>query len=205
MAISTAPDLSPGSEQEMDDTALWQGLARQDITALEALYDRYGGLAYGFAYRIVQDQQSAEDVVQESFHQVWRYAASYQPSRGSLRSWLLGVVHHRAIDVVRRRSVRPQTVSLASSTFDLPGTTDTWSEVGRRLTRDTLRRAMLHLSPEQREAIELAFFQGYTHVQIADQLGVPLGTVKGRIRLGLHHLRSLLTDEGAVSLTAAAI
>jgi RNA polymerase sigma-70 factor (ECF subfamily) len=133
-------------------------------------------------------------VVHESFLQVWRRADSYDPSRGTLRSWLLAIVHHRCIDLLRRRAVRPRTVALEADIPDLPGPSDTWAEVEQNVTRSTLLQALSHLSDEQRDAIALGYFGGYTHVQIAERLGVPLGTVKGRLRLGLRHLRTLLAD-----------
>jgi RNA polymerase sigma-70 factor (ECF subfamily) len=163
-----------------------------NLAALETLYNRYADLALGLAFRMLDDRQSAEDVVQESFLQVWRHASSYDPWRGSLRSWLLAIVHHRCIDALRRRATRPKTVTWKVEVYDHAGPSDTWTEVEQRMTRATVRRALLHLSVEQREAIELSYFEGYSHAQIAESLGLPLGTVKGRLRLGLQRLRGLL-------------
>jgi RNA polymerase sigma-70 factor (ECF subfamily) len=188
-----------------DDNELAFALARGDAGALSALYDRHGGLALGLAIRLLGDRQAAEDVVQDSFLQIWRRGASFDPRRGTLRSWLLSMVHNRAIDVHRQRAARPQAASWQVADLDLPDSADTWTEVGRRMSRETVARALMRLSPEQREVIELAFFSGYTHVEIADRLQLPLGTVKGRIRLGLQRLRGILAPHECDALPSAAV
>lgn len=179
---------------ELDDGEVWHELLAGKVNALDALYDRYAGQALGLAYRMLSDRQSAEDVVQESFLQVWRNAHGYDPRRGSLRSWLLAIVHHRCVDHLRRQSARPRTVDWESDLLEPPSATDTWTEVERRLTRENVDRVLHQLPPEQREAITLGYFGGYTHTQIAQRLGLPVGTVKGRMRLGLRRLRALLID-----------
>jgi RNA polymerase sigma-70 factor (ECF subfamily) len=198
MVSKTGHASSLATELELEDGELWRELAAGNLTALDMLYDRYAGLALGLASRALGDRQAAEDVVQESFLQLWRHASSYDPRRGSLRSWLLSIVHHRCIDALRRRAARPRTVAWMVDAYDHAGTSDTWMEVERKLTRTTVRRALLQLSVEQREAIELSYFEGYSHAQIAERLGLPLGTVKGRLRLGLRRLRGLLEapDDG---------
>jgi len=172
-------------------------LAGGDLGALDRLYDQYGAMAFSIAYRITGDRSAAEDVVQDAFLGAWRNAGRYAEARGSVRTWLLSIVHHRAIDAVRRR--RP-TVELPDAEAVLPDTLtlpDTWGDVELRLNRDAVRDALTRLSEVQREAIELAYFGGLTQMEIAERTGVPLGTVKGRMRLGLQGLRAVLLPPDA--------
>jgi RNA polymerase sigma factor (sigma-70 family) len=164
-------------------------LADGELDALEELYDRYRTMAYSIAYRITNDPTLAEDVVQDAFLGAWRNAARYIEGRGSVKTWLLSIVHHRAIDTVRRR--RPTTefpdIELPPpAALTLP---DVWAEVVAVLDAETVRHALGALSEVQREAIELAYFSGLTQQEIADQTGTPLGTVKSRMRLGLLAMR----------------
>lgn len=177
------------------DDELMQAIARQDSAALVALYDRYGRLAFGLAYRIVNDGPLGEEIVQDAFMQVWRRAATYHPNQGgNARAWLLTIVHHRAIDMVRRAGgQRPPDVPLDDAR-DLVAGTDVWREVSARLTQADVRAAVAALPPEQREAIELAYFQGLSQSEIAERLQTPLGTVKGRMRLGLKKLYDALVE-----------
>ena len=173
-------------------------LARGDLGALDRLYEQYGAMAFSIAYRITGDRSAAEDVVQDAFLGAWRNAGRYADARGSVRTWLLSIVHHRAIDAIRRR--RP-TVELPDPEAVLPDTLtlpDAWGDVVLRLDREAVRGAMTSISAVQREAIELAYFGGLTQTEIAERTGVPLGTVKGRLRLGLQGLRSALLpyDDG---------
>ena len=163
-----------------------------DLGALDLLYEQYGAMAFSIAYRITGDRSAAEDVVQDAFLGAWRNAGRYAGARGSVRTWLLSIVHHRAIDAIRRR--RP-TVELPDSETILP---DAWGEVELRLDREAVREAITQISDVQREAIELAYFGGLTQTEIAERTGVPLGTVKGRLRLGLQGLRAALlaSDRG---------
>jgi RNA polymerase sigma factor (sigma-70 family) len=184
----------PGAMVGPTDEALLAGLAAGRLEALDTLYDRYRAMAYGLARRITNDDALAEDVVQEAFLGAWRGAERYAAGRGSVRTWLLSIVHHRAIDAVRRR--RP--------TADLPAEVegervpepltlpDVWGEVSVRIDRDVVAGALGSLPVNQRETIELAYFGGLTQQEIADRTGVPLGTVKGRVRLGLASMRRLL-------------
>jgi RNA polymerase sigma-70 factor (ECF subfamily) len=152
-------------------------------------------MAYSIAYRITNDPTLAEDVVQDAFLGAWRNAARYIEGRGSVKTWLLAIVHHRAIDTVRRR--RP-TTELPDIELPPPGALtlpDVWDEVVAVLDAATVQRAMDVLSVVQREAIELAYFGGMTQQEIADRTGTPLGTVKSRMRLGLLAMRRAL-DEG---------
>jgi RNA polymerase sigma-70 factor (ECF subfamily) len=167
-------------------------LAGGDLGALDLLYEQYGAMAFSIAYRITGDRSAAEDVVQEAFVGAWRNAGRYADGRGTVRTWLLSIVHHRAIDAIRRR--RP-TVELPETEAGLPATLtlpDAWREVELGLDRDAVRAAMATISAVQREAIELAYFGGLTQAEIAERTGVPLGTVKGRLRLGLQGLRAAL-------------
>ena len=174
-------------------------LAGGDLGALDLLYEQYGAMAFSIAYRITGDRSAAEDVVQDAFLGAWRNADRYADARGSVRTWLLSIVHHRAIDAIRRR--RP-TVELPDPEATLPDALtlpDAWGEVELRLDREAVREAITQISDVQREAIELAYFGGLTQTEIAERTGVPLGTVKGRLRLGLQGLRAALlaSDRGA--------
>ena len=167
-------------------------LASGDLGALDLLYEQYGAMAFSIAYRITGDRSAAEDVVQDAFLGAWRNAGRYADARGTVRTWLLAIVHHRAIDAIRRR--RP-TVELPDSEANLPDTLtlpDAWGAVELRLDREAVRVALTRISDVQREAIELAYFGGLTQTEIAEKTGVPLGTVKGRLRLGLQGMRAAL-------------
>jgi RNA polymerase sigma-70 factor (ECF subfamily) len=185
-----------GSDADRTDRIQMDRLARGDLGALDRLYEQYGAMAFSIAYRITRDRSAAEDVVQEAFLGAWRNAARYVDARGSVRTWLFSIVHHRAIDSIRRR--RP-TVELPDAEASLPDTLtlpDTWADVELRLDRESVRTAMGSISDVQREAIELAYFGGLTQTEIAARTGVPLGTVKGRLRLGLQGLRAALLPPG---------
>lgn len=177
------------SESPTDDQLI-AAIQARDMQALEQLFDRYRVLAYSLAYRLLNDAGDAEDVVQESFLNVWRAAGTYRAGRSG-RAWLMSIVHHRAIDKLRGRGSRPMTTPLDDA-LPVPGTSDVWSEVSQRLTGSAVRAALDNLPAEQRESIELAYFSGLSQSEIAGRLDLPLGTVKGRMRLGLHKLRSLL-------------
>ena len=176
-----------------DVLALVQG---RDHGALAELYDRYGRLAFGLAYRILGERGAAEDVVQEAFLAVWRRAGSYQAGRGSARGWLMSIVHHAAIDRRRGRFKREQTdVALDDLAFMLEtDAEDTFAAVANGILAAEIRRALRGLPDEQRQAIELAYFGGLTQQEISLRTGTPLGTVKSRLRLGLHKMRGLLQD-----------
>jgi RNA polymerase sigma-70 factor (ECF subfamily) len=167
---------------EASAEALLHRVVLGDHAALGALYDRYAALAHGLALRIVRDAAEAQDVVQEVFVQVWRQAARYDPARGNPEAWVCTIARSRALDRVRRRAARreePQR-SVVSSTAPAPD--------------DALavRSALRALSEEQRQALELAYFEGLTQSEIAHRLGEPLGTVKSRIRAGMMRLRETL-------------
>jgi RNA polymerase sigma-70 factor, ECF subfamily len=189
-AVSAAP-AAPGDEE------LLAGLAAGRLEALDALYERYASMAYGIARRITGDDTLAEDVVQDAFLGAWRNAARYIEGRGSVKTWLLSIVHHRAVDAVRRRrptTELPEAEMPPPASLTLP---DIWGEVAGNLDRAEIASALATLSDVQREAIELAYFGGLTQVEIADRTGAPLGTVKSRIRLGLLAMRAALVGEVA--------
>ena len=172
-------------------------LASGDLGALDQLYEHYGAMSFSIAFRITGDRAAAEDVVQEAFLGVWRNAGRYADARGSVRTWLLSIVHHRAIDAIRRRrptTELPETDAGLPPSLTLP---DTWAEVAQGLDRSAIRQALGRISDVQREAIELAYFGGLTQTEIAERTGVPLGTVKGRLRLGLQGLRAAMLAMGA--------
>jgi RNA polymerase sigma-70 factor (ECF subfamily) len=179
------------SRENPPDETLMASIQEKDVGALEQLYDRHRVLAYSLALRTLGNPGDAEDVVQESFLSVWRSSATYRPERSTPRSWLLSIVHHRAIDKLRGRQVRIQAAELEEG-MDIPDQDDVWRQVSDALTGESVRLALAQLPREQRDTIEMAYFQGYTHTQIAQLMEVPLGTVKGRMRIGLHKLKSLL-------------
>jgi RNA polymerase sigma-70 factor (ECF subfamily) len=173
------------------DEDLAAALAARDPRALEELYDRYGRMAFSLAVRIVGSAETAEEVVQEAFLSIWNGAGTYHAGRGTLRTWLLSIAHHRAVDATRRRAARAQTVPLEEPSRFV-GEQDVWSDVSRTLTREEVRAALASLPADQRESIELAYFGGLSYPEIAQRLNVPLGTVKSRLRLGLQKLRGVL-------------
>jgi RNA polymerase sigma factor (sigma-70 family) len=184
-----------GLSEDRSEAELMRQIAAGEIGGLEALYDRYHGMAYALALRITTETGLAEDVVQDSFLGVWRNAGRYAEARGTVRSWLLAIVRHRAIDAMRRQRA---SVALGDESDEAlpPNLTlpDIWPEVAGRLDSERVRAAIASLPPAQREAIELAYFDGLTQREIADRTGAPLGTVKSRMRLGLVALREQLID-----------
>lgn len=175
---------------ERPDADLIEALAARDLTALSELYDRHGRIAYTLAYRILGEAEAAEDVVQDAFLAAWRGSATFRRERGNARSWLLSIVHHRAVDLLRRRTAfRPAPLEAADNT---PSDLDTADEAARNLERGTVRAALQTLPDAQRRTIELAYFGGYTQSELAQLMGVPLGTVKGRMRIGLQKMRRVL-------------
>lgn len=169
-------------------------IRRGDDDAFEALYDRHATVAYSLAYRMTGVASIAQDVVQEAFLSAWRSQRGYDVTRGSVRSWLLGIVHHRAIDALRRNA--PHDARRASDEglaerLAAPDRTDT--EVARREEAHEIQGALRTLPADQARVIELAYFGGYSHSEIAAMLDIPVGTIKGRMRLGLQKLRAHLT------------
>ena len=177
------------------DEELMQLVQQGDPRAFELLYDRHGGAAFSLAYRMVGERAAAEDIVQEAFLSMWRSRVRYEPARGSVRTWVLGIVHHRAIDGLRRNLVHQRRRASAEGIEEVHEAAErTDVEAARREEARTVRAAMEELPGEQLQVIELAYFGGFTHTQIAEMLEMPVGTVKGRMRLGLEKLRRQLGE-----------
>jgi len=180
-----------------DDEVLLDGVLDRDTAAFTLLYERHGRAAYGLAVRILGDSGGAEDVVQDAFLALWRRAESDGPTRGTVRTWLLSIVHHRAIDHLRRRVPREERpVALDALLLPPHDLTDTWEQARQSLEGQQVRDALAGLPPDQQHSILLAYYTGLTHDEIAGVLHVPLGTVKGRLRLGLHKMRDHLQASG---------
>ncbi len=168
--------------------------------AFEVIYDRHGGAAFSLAYRMVGDRNVAEDITQEAFLSMWRSRVRFDRERGSVRAWVLGIVHHRTIDALRRNVAhdrRRTTAEGLEERQEAPERTDV--EVARREEAREVREAMQTLPGEQLEVVRLAYFGGFTHTQIAEMLDQPVGTVKGRMRLGLEKLRRAVSPEEATT------
>jgi RNA polymerase sigma factor (sigma-70 family) len=178
---------------QLSDEALIGGIARADETALAELYDRYGRAAYGLALRVLRDPSLAEDAVQEAFLHVWRSADRFEPDRAKVGTWVLTFVHRRAVDLVRREERRRTEPADSAPVPSSPGADE---DADRRSKREIVQGALRRLPPEQREAIELAYYGGYTQSQLAERLGEPLGTIKSRMFTGLQSLRGLLDEAG---------
>ncbi|MBA2513764.1 MAG: sigma-70 family RNA polymerase sigma factor [Solirubrobacterales bacterium] len=179
--------------RSLADEDLMQLVRGGNSKAFEVVYERHSGVSYSLAYRMVGTRNAAEDVVQEAFLSIWRSGARYERARGSVRTWVLGIVHHRAIDALRRSYVhdrRRASDEGIEERFEAKERTE--SEVARRDEARTVRTTMDTLPPEQCQVIELAYFGGFTHTEIADMLETPIGTVKGRMRLGLEKMRTQL-------------
>ena len=181
---------------EPTDIELLTAIRHQDVAALGSLYDRHGQHAFNLAVRISGDRQLAEEVVQDAFFNLWRQASQFDVNRGNFRAWFLTSVRNRAVDVVRQRAGRTGLdIHLEAAEYSLVGD-DLWQQVANNLDRDLLRTAMAELSDPQREALELAYFQGMTQTEISQATGAPLGTVKGRLRLALERMRAILESRG---------
>ena len=184
---------TPNSDVELDNELI-RRVAAGDNIALMALYDRCNRQAFGLAFRILGDAATAEEVVQDAFLSLWRNAKSFDTGRGGVKTWLLTIVHNRSIDRIRAAKSRASTVELEIA--DYAGiASDPWDDVTDRLDGAQVREAVAELPDDQRSAIELAYFQGLTHQEIAARTGLPLGTVKGRLRLGLRKLAATLAPK----------
>lgn len=181
--------------RDFADEEVMQLVQKGDPRAFELLYDRHGGAAFSLAYRMVGKQAAAEDVVQEAFLSIWRSRMRYDQTRGSVRTWVLGIVHNRGIDALRRSTVhdrRRETLDGVEERHEARERTDV--EAARREEARSVRGALETLPDAQRRTIELAYFGGFTHTQIAELLDEPVGTVKGRMRLGLDKMRRQLSE-----------
>ena len=160
-----------------------------DAGAFSTLYERHSRAAYSLAYRMMGERQAAEDLTQDAFIKVWRNAASYRAERGSVRSWVLSVVHNRGIDQLRTHASRRRTQDKIEASAPRSQPSEAFAETWRNSQREQVREALQALPPEQLKILELAYFSGYTHLEISELLSLPLGTVKGRMRLGLKKMR----------------
>jgi RNA polymerase sigma-70 factor (ECF subfamily) len=177
------------------DEDLMQLVRQGDARAFELVYERHGTAAFSLAYRMTGRRAAAEDVVQEAFLSLWRSGARYDRTRGSVRTWVLGIVHHRGIDALRRNlrhDIHRASDEGLEERFEAPERTDV--QAARREEAAEVRTALAALPAEQSKVIELAYFGGFSHSEIASMLETPVGTVKGRIRLGLEKLRGQLGD-----------
>jgi RNA polymerase sigma factor (sigma-70 family) len=179
----------------LSDEALVALVARGDEDALAELYDRVGRIAYGLALRILRDERHAEDAVQEAFLQVWRSAATFRPERAKASTWVLTLVHRRAVDLVRREE-RRQADPLTDDSAAVTAAEQTDEAAWLRFERERVQTALKQLPDLQREALELSYYGGFSQSELAERLGVPLGTIKSRMFSGLARLRELL-DESA--------
>jgi RNA polymerase sigma-70 factor, ECF subfamily len=187
------------SDGEVSDEALIRAIGIGIVWAMEQLYQRYSRLLYSLTYRMVSDHQIAEDLLQDAFVSVWKRADSYSRQSGSVRNWLISIMHHRAIDYLR--SVRRRPLLDAATLEDVEQESsimqpDVWEEAWRSMQGAQVRQALMQLPTEQRMVIELAYFQGWTQTEIASGCQIPLGTVKARMRLGLIRMKNILGQMG---------
>jgi RNA polymerase sigma-70 factor, ECF subfamily len=182
--------------ERLADEELMPLIGEKDPEAFEVFYDRHGGVAYSLAYRIVGEKAAAEDVTQEAFISIWRSGARFDRARGSVRSWMLSIVRNRAIDALRSRAGKAPKLTFDDDAVleQRPSGEFTDDEAMRRETATEIRGALGELPGEQSKVIELAYFGGFSQSEISRMLGVPLGTVKGRMRLGLEKIRGELAE-----------
>jgi RNA polymerase sigma-70 factor (ECF subfamily) len=167
-----------------------------DAEAFATLYDRHSRVAFSLAYRMMNGRQAAEDLVQDAFLKLWRATTSYRADRGSVRTWILSIVHNRGIDQIRSQASRRRTQDKVEASAPKSEPSEAFSETWRNSQREQVREALNTLPQEQLKILELAYFSGYTHVEIAERLDLPLGTVKGRMHLGLKKLRDHFEARG---------
>jgi len=168
-----------------------------DAEAFATLYDRHSRAAFSLAHRMMGERQASEDLAQDAFLKVWRGASSYRAERGSVRTWILSIVHNRGIDQLRSQASRRRAQEKIEASAPRSQPSEAFTETLRNSQRDQVRQALNTLPPEQLKILELAYFSGYTHVEISDLLGLPLGTVKGRMRLGLKKVRDYFESRDA--------
>ncbi|MFL5946436.1 MAG: sigma-70 family RNA polymerase sigma factor [Gaiellaceae bacterium] len=182
----------PRSFAHLSDEAVVALVARSEGEALAELYDRFGRVAYGLALRVLRDEKLAEDAVQEAFVAAWRNADRFMPERAKASTWVLTLVHRRAVDLVRRED-RRRAEPLPEGAEPTPSDSaedDAWL----RFERERVQAALRQLPDQQREALELAYYGGFTQSELAERLGQPIGTIKSRMFAGLTRLRELLTE-----------
>ena len=185
-----------GEVQRLADEDLMPLIAREDPLAFEVFYDRHAGASYSLAYRIVGSRTAAEDVTQEALLSIWRSGARYDRARGSVRSWTLGIVRNRAIDMLRKESGRSPKLAAGGDEIleRRAGEELTDVEAVRRETAHEVRGAIKELPDDQSRVIELAYYGGFSHSEIAEMLNEPLGTIKGRMRLGMDKIRATVAE-----------
>jgi RNA polymerase sigma-70 factor (ECF subfamily) len=178
------------------DEDLLSLLGDGDAQAFALLYDRHSRAAFSLAYRMMGERQAAEDLTQDAFIKIWRGAPSYRTGRGGVRTWMLSIVRNQGKDQLRYHATRRRTQDKVEASAARTQPSEAFAETWRNSQRDRVREALNTLPQEQLKILELAYFSGYTHVEIADLLGLPLGTVKGRMRLGLKKLRDHFEARG---------
>ena len=187
------------AKPEPTDEYLISAICKGEESAIEVLYERYHRYAFSLAYRILRDPVASEDIVQDAFLSIWRKASSYQAQNGSMQSWIQAIVRHRAIDKIRASAHREYqwTPLQADNEQDPPDEQpDVWEQTWQSEQHRIILEVMVQIPSEQRMVIELAYFGGLTHAEISEQCHIPLGTVKGRMRLGLQKMKSLLAERG---------
>jgi len=187
------------TQNEPSDEALLNAIAGGAVWAMDSLYQRYNRILYSLAYRMVADHQVAEDLLQDAFLAVWRRATTYSPQSGAARSWLISIMHHRTIDYLRRLRRRSTIQEAPLEELELNESIahpDAWDSAWQSVKSSHVRAALMQIPTEQRMVIELAYFQGWTHSEIAAGTQIPLGTIKARMRLGLLHLKQVLIQMG---------
>jgi len=194
LLTATPPSATSRDLAHLSDEALLSLVASSDDQALAELYDRFGGVAYGLALRILRDEALAQDAVQEAFLAVWRSADRFLAERAKASTWILTLVHRRTVDLVRREDRRRGEPLERAAEPVAPATTEDEAAIGfeRRVVQEALRQ----LTPEQREALELGYYGGLTQSELAERLDQPLGTIKSRMFTGLSRLRDLLAEAG---------
>jgi RNA polymerase sigma-70 factor, ECF subfamily len=199
-AVSAVPmSLGPQFVLRADKDLISQ-VGQGDAQAFTTIYERHGRAAYALAYRLMGEKQAAEDLLQEAFLKLWCGAASYRAERGSVRTWLLSIVHNRGIDQLRSLASRRRTQEKIESSAQRSQPSEAFAQSWRNSQREEVREALKTLPSEQSKVLELAYFSGYTRVEIAEFLDLPLGTVKGRVRLGLKKVRDYYFDSQSMAV-----
>jgi RNA polymerase sigma-70 factor (ECF subfamily) len=181
------------------DEALLHAIADGAVWAMESLYQRYNRSLYSLIFRMIANQQIAEDLLQDAFLAVWRRADSYSREKSTVRNWLFSIAHHRTVDYLRKircQSAVQEELLEEGALHEGLASPDAWDEAWRSMKSTHVQQALMKIPSEQRSVIELAYFHGWTHTEIAGELQIPLGTVKGRMRLGLTHLKRILIQMG---------
>jgi RNA polymerase sigma-70 factor (ECF subfamily) len=180
------------------DEELISFVGRSDAEAFAVLYDRHSRPAFSLAYRMMGEKQAAEDLVQDAFLKIWRSATSYRAERASVRTWILSIVHNRGIDQIRSTTSRRRMQEKVEASAPTSQPSEAFAQSWANSQREQVREALKSLPEEQLKVLDLAYFSGYTHVEVAELLDVPLGTVKGRMRLGLKKMKEYFGSQDMV-------